>query len=179
MRLDGLDRLRGLAIACMVADHLALFAGVDVVRLTIGRVAVPVFFVVSGALVRRLTRRHLLVLAAGLLLPLAAPWVDSPNVLALNVAGAALLVLARSRPWGPALLAAVALTFEANGWHNPTGYPFGVLVALMCLGQWVGPPALGRLGGCLPAFLASPGRRPLTWYLGHVLALTAVVLVAG
>lgn len=97
-RLVGLDRLRGLAIACMIVDHVALLGGLQLVRVTVGRLALPIFFVLAGALVRRLTWRHGAIFAVGLVLPVAVPWIDSPNVLTLYAVGAVVLV-AGARWW--------------------------------------------------------------------------------
>lgn len=170
-----LDRLRGLAIACMVADHLALFAGWGLLRETVGRVALPLFFVLAGHLLQRLSWRHLGIGLLGLLLPVAAPWVDAPNVLLAYAVLAPLLVWAPGPRWAAAFLV-LALTGLANGWGAvPAGtnaYPLLALLALMCAGRLVPRFELARLGAPLPRFLEVVGRYPVTLYAAHVLALT-------
>lgn len=175
-RAAGLDRLRGLAVLCMVVDHVALFVAFDVARYTVGRLALPLFFVLGGALVTRLTWRHGWVALLGLGLPLVAGWIDSPNVLLLYAVGAALVVLARRLgPFGSLLGLLVMLTVQANGAGVVgTGYAPAALWALMFVGAWLPRELLLVLGGRLPGWLAVPGRYPLSIYVGHVLALTAV-----
>src|SRR4051794_34146876 len=77
-----LDGVRGLAVALMVLDHVCAVTGSGhLLRYSVTRLSMPLFFVVSGHLVRRLSSRHLWVLLAGLMLPGAVPWIDNPNVL--------------------------------------------------------------------------------------------------
>ena len=179
-RLVEIDRLRGLAIACMVVDHLALFGFLPwEFRITVGRLAMPLFFVLAGMCFSRLTRRHGQVFVIGLVLPLAAPWLDAPNVLVWIAVGAVVLWLMDRPFWvaGHWLVIFAALAAGANHWTPAlgTGYPPGFLVAFMALGRllafrgdagWL----LG-LGERLPGVLAGLGRRPLSMYVGHVLAL--------
>jgi uncharacterized membrane protein YcfT len=183
-RLAGLDRLRGLAIVCMVIDHLALIAGLDILRYTVGRIAMPLFFVVAGTLVTRLTWRHAAIVPIGLALPLVVPWVDRPNVLVLYVLGAIVLVVAaRLFPSDehrlPVLLGivAVCLAIVANGFDRVgVSYPASALVALMAVGALLGRHRLDVPGRQLPAFLELPGRFPLSVYVGHVLALQLLLV---
>lgn len=175
-RATQLDRLRGLAIACMIVDHVSRALGVEPPRLTIGRLAVPVFFVLSGHLARRVTWRHAVIGAVGLLLPAFVPWIDNPNVLFLYVLGAVGLVVARRvGVWGPALLGVAMVTVLANGWGSyGTGYPLPALAALMVAGHYMPRTWLVGAGERLPAFLAVAGRRPVSWYVGHLLVLVYV-----
>lgn len=178
-RSPALDRLRGLAIGCMVVDHVALLlGGLDVVRLSVGRLALPLFFLIAGHLAARITFeratswRHLGIATLGLLLPVVVSWVDSPNVLILWAAGCLLLWGWRRLglpAWG---LVVVALTCAANGLVFQAGRSFGILEvwALMALGSTLPRSSFGW-GGRLPAFLGAVGRRPVLWYVGHLLVL--------
>jgi uncharacterized membrane protein YcfT len=168
-RSSALDRLRGLAIACMVVDHVALiFAGPQLLRETIGRLAVPLFFIVGGHLVRRLSWRHGWVLLVGLALPALIPWVDAPNVLVHYAIGAALLVAMRAGRLSPWLLVALALTAMANETMPAgNGYNPVALYALMAVGAVIGRHSF-VFGERLPRFLGLVGRFPLSVYVGHL-----------
>ena len=183
-RFAAIDRLRGLAIVLMIGDHLAIFTLQDWYRVSLGRVAMPLFFILSGYLVTRFTRRHALVGVAGLLLPFAASWVDSPNVLVWYCAGA--FILSQRFVRHPLTLAAIALLgllLGANGYAHLflSGYNPWCLLAIMALGallREIGPGLeLWQPAARLPRWLGMLGRYPLSWYLGHVLFLTAVVEV--
>ena len=177
-RLFALDAFRGLAIIAMVVDHLVLvFSGPDALRLTVGRLAVPAFFILAGHLAGRLRWRHAGVFAVGLVLPLVVPWIDSPNVLVYWAVGC--VVLAGCRRLGvPAwVLAGVALTAAANGWgYAPgTGYDANALVGLMGLGVLV--PRSGFLFAArAPGWVGAVGSRPLTWYVGHLVVLQFLIV---
>lgn len=177
-----LDALRGLAVLAMVVDHLALYADVPLLRDTVGRLALPLFFVLGGHLLTRLSPRLLLIGALGLVLPGLAPWVDAPNVLLWYALGA--FLLAPGWRWAgtavPAgLVVAVALTALANGVTPPAGsYDPLALFALMALGRLLPRPALDWARR-LPQSLSLLGRWPLTVYVGHVLLLTVVAGVPG
>lgn len=182
IRLTGLDRLRGLAIATMIVDHVALVAGVELLRVTVGRIALPLFFVVAGALVRRVTWRHGATFGIGLALPAVIPWLSYPNVLVSYTLGALLLVIARyvaGRP-GVIVLLVVLLTAWANGWGGGfPGYPPAALIALMGVGALLGRDEVTKAGRAVPAWLEPVGRWPLTIYVGHLLVLhVAVVMVS-
>lgn len=171
-RAHGLDGLRGLAVLAMVADHLALFAGLDAVRWTVGRLALPVFFVLAGHLAHRIGWRHLGIGAAGVALAAAVGWVDSPNVLTWYAAGTVVVVLGRRVGLGPAWLLAGALVLLANGVGDMApGYRPAALLGFMAVGQLVSRARLDRLGAWVPRWVASVGRHPLAWYVGHVVAL--------
>ena len=191
-RFVGLDRLRGLAIMCMVVDHVCLLAGVYPLRVTVGRLALPLFMIVGGSLVRELTWRHGGVLVVGLVLPVAVPWIDAPNILVLYVLGAALVSAfgtgERMRPgsrFRPAagvwVLLVLAVGALANGWGDQpgTGYPWAAVVALMALGALAGRRQLAGVGDRLPHWLAWPGRHPLSLYVGHLLVLQALVVMVS
>ena len=136
-RFAAIDRLRGLAILLMIGDHVSIFTGLEWYRDTAGRVAMPLFFVLSGYLVTRFTIRHALVGLSGFVLAAAVPWVDSPNVLVWYCAGAALLACSWVRQ--PLVLAGVAvfgLMLAANGYAELylTGYNPFALLGIMAVG---------------------------------------------
>lgn len=179
-RAVGLDALRGWAILLMILDHVWLLTvshDLDPVRL-LTRLAMPVFFLVAGHLVTRLSWRHAGIAALGIALPVVVPWIDSPNVLVLYALGAAVVVLHRrlSAPlWVPI---AFALTLSANGisWGHSTGaYGAFELVGLMCLGAML--PRATFAAVRAPRWVQLVGRRPLRWYVGHLLALQLVVVL--
>lgn len=185
-RTLALDAIRGLAIGSMVVDHLALVGGGPYwLRLTVGRVAMPLFFLLSGHLVRRFKPRHLETVAIGLVLPLIVPWIDSPNVLVWYGVGAAVVVLCRRFGvlWLPVLL---GLAWSANfGRPSPLHVVWGqdaydglFLVGLMCLGALL-PRSAFAWGGRLPFGrpLAALGRYPLAFYVGHLLILQGLVMI--
>jgi uncharacterized membrane protein len=177
-RSGQLDALRGLAVLLMVGDHLAYFAGVTEYRQTLGRVAMPLFFLLAGHLARRMSWRYAWIGALGLALPLAAPWIDSPNVLLYLALFCPLVVLLRRRRVLLLAGAAYGLTLGANGYLEVlgTGYAPAGLIGLMCLGALADRADLERLRFA-PAWLQLVGRYPLSLYVGHVLLLT--VLASG
>lgn len=182
-RVHALDALRGVAVAAMICDHLAyLLAGPDVLRYTVGRLAVPLFFLLSGHLAQRVTWRHLRLACLGLALPVVVPWVDSPNVLLWLAVGGA--VVAGLRRWPAALVAVIvaALTVAANGWADllGTGYAPLQLLALMAAGALLPRAGLVRAGLLVPGRLAVHlGRHALLVYVAHLVALQGLLLLVG
>lgn len=176
-----LDRLRGLAILLMIGDHLARVWSFEGYRLTLGRLAVPLFFIIAGHLAgSRLTRRHLWAFVIGLNLPLVVPWVDAPNVLVWFAVGAVILYAFERYGWPTWLLIVPALVWAANGWPSlwAASYNPLALLALMAVGRGLGREAFVS-GRHLPAWVGALGRHPLTWYVGHVLALQLVLVAVG
>jgi hypothetical protein len=172
LRDVALDRIRGLAVALMLVDHVALLLGVLPLRLTVGRLAMPLFFLVAGHLAHRLSARHVNVVAAGVALTFLAPWAGEPSILLWIVLGCALIVAARFSGFPLVLLIVVPLTLAANRWQlGAVGYDPAALVALMVVGATL-PRTAFAWGSRLPAVLGAVGRRPLTWYVGHVAVLT-------
>lgn len=181
VRSRALDAVRGLAIVLMICDHLLIWQSWGwPLRLTVTRASMPLFFVVSGHLVRRLTWRHAAILGIGLLLPFVVPWIDAPNVLAWYVIGAVVIVQTRRlAPWLLPVLVAVPLVQYANLLDvHPvgTGYMPSALVGLMAFGALL-PRAWFSWGDRLPRALALAGRFPLSVYVGHLLALQAFLLL--
>lgn len=182
VRLAGLDRLRGLAMVAMLVDHLMIVGqGPNEVRMTVGRLAMPLFFLIAGSLFSRLSWRHAAIWGVGLVLPLFVPWVDAPNVLYWYAFGVvALWVCDRLGPSAQYVVLVCCLTLWANGLGTPPpgAYPFWALLALMIVGRLIGREALGRVGDHLPAWswLELVGRFPLTFYVVHLLILQTVVL---
>lgn len=177
-----LDALRGLAIWLMVADHVALVLdGGDWYRLTLGRLAMPLFFILAGHLAGRPRWRHVGVGLLGVVLAVLVPWIDSPNVLTLWALGAVLLWWLRRLGASPWLLVLLALTASANGWAVSPGNSFDALSlwALMAVGALVPRDALTRLGRRVPWPLAFTGSRPVRWYVGHLLILQGVAALSG
>lgn len=176
-RVVGLDAFRGLAILLMIGDHLSLFLGLDGYRMTLGRLAMPMFFLLAGHLAGRLRWRHAWIALLGVALPLAAPWVDSPNVLVWWALGSCVLVAARRLGVPALLIVAVGLTVGANGWELVGGHTYepAALVGLMALGS-VWPRHWFTWAAAAPGWVAAVGRHPVAWYVGHVLLLEGVML---
>lgn len=180
-RLPGLDAARGLAIVFMAVDHLCVvFAGPLWLRLSVGRLALPVFFVLAGHLARRVSARTVAIAAAGVLLPLVVPWIDAPNVLVYWAVG--VCVIAACRRWPAALWAivVVGLTWGANHFRLlPAGvssYELPLLLAMMAAGALAGA-GLWWWADRLPAWLAALGRHAVWVYIGHLLVLQAVAVI--
>lgn len=174
-----LDALRGLAILLMILDHTALHAGLDVLRWTGGRFAMPLFMLIAGSLVRRLSWRMGGVLVLGVMLPVAFDWLTAPGILVAYVIGAVAILIvqtvaagsSRELLVGYAVVGTVAVALAANGVQSwLTG-----AVALMVIGAAVGAARIEVLGGSVPRWLAGIGRYPLRWYVCHIIALDALV----
>lgn len=184
MRIHGIDRLRGLAIVFMIVDHLAIMIGdgAEPLRLTIGRLAMPIFFLIAGIFATRISWRHALIFAIGITLPLYATWIDYPNVLVIYVVGACILAGIRRLPthWqfsSKMVVAAVFLTMSANGFDKFShSFAFGSLIVLMIIGNIVGRNDFRRFGDYLPLIpgFGFIGRHPLAIYVGHIVLFESV-----
>lgn len=179
-RIVGLDVARGAAILLMVLDHVLYQAAPGhVLRLTVTRVALPIFCLVAGALWRPGWRpRYLELGAAWLVAEVLARLLGmpTPDVLLPIAVGFALLHLAQRSPW---LVLVVLLVLDHSrlgaipGW---TGYSPWYVAALLVVGH-LARAEIYAAAERLPdvAWLSSIGRRPLGWYVGHLLVLAVVV----
>lgn len=168
-----LDRVRGVAIVLMVLDHvLELTTPTDPLRLTLTRMSMPLFFLVSGHLVKRLSRRTLGICAVGLILPYFVPWIDSPNVLVYYCLGAFVLSL-----FPPLPVCFIGLTVAANHFDIiGNSYGFGAVLGLMALGKMI-PRSSFNWANALPDVFTKIGRYPLTIYVGHLLILEGITQI--
>lgn len=178
LRSAALDHWRGLAVLLMIVDHVCLvFATGEGVRLTLGRLAMPIFMVLGGHLAGKLRLRHAGILALGLALPLLVPWLATPNILVLWVAGVALLELGRRLGVPAWVLPVLALTFAANhGSIGSASFDPVALWGLMGLGALL-PRVAFDSAARWPSWLAVIGRHPLAWYVLHLLLLNVIALV--
>jgi surface polysaccharide O-acyltransferase-like enzyme len=186
-----LDKWRGIAILCMIADHCALYGimllggsvELGLVRVSIGRLAVPIFFVLAGYLCRRLTWRHLLIFGVGMALPIAVPTIDSPNVLCWWALGCFLIVVGRWCGVPLWVFAVAMMTGVANGWGQvENSYsPYGLWLLMLLGASWATfPPVLAAVGARMPGWVAWLGRHSVEVYVVHLLCLEAVYeLVRG
>lgn len=178
-RIDWLDRLRGLAIALMLLDHVLAVTGIHgPLRLTVTRLALPFFMMCAGSLWRPLTARNGARLGAAALAELALCEYlrfSMPGILATFLG---LMLALRARPSlanRPGLLVLAGLLQAAylpldGSW---TGYQPGWVLAWWALGR-LAIEELRPIGSAAPAWLAVAGRRPLTWYVGHLAVLAAL-----
>lgn len=170
-RSFALDRLRGVAIVLMVTDHLLeLTHSGDFLRLTLTRFSMPLFFLISGHLLRRFSKRTVGIGFIGIVLPLVIPWIDAPNVLLMYALGAFLLTRFSALP-----VAVVGLTIAANHFDLiGNAYGFGAILAIMALGKMT-PRSTFDWANKLPNVLTVIGRYPLSVYVGHLLILQGIV----
>lgn len=187
-----LDVWRGIAVVSMIVDHVALtvadlgYGGPwDLLRLTAGRLAFPLFMIVAGAVYAiRSSRVGRLVEVAGCGVFVTAVCVLSglpigqPDILLLIAGGLAVMpVLVR---WP--LLALCVGVIQPFTWRVPwTGYQPGAVVVLLLVGYWVvadegyyvsGPVTLPWLRA--PAWLLAVGRSALAVYVAHLVVLAVV-----
>lgn len=179
VRLAGIDRARGLAVLLMVLDHaLVVLDSNNPARLTVTRLALPLFMICAATVWKgRPSRRRALALAAvGALDLFLAPLVGlgSPAPVAGFCLLVALLVAAPTLlrwPLVACVLGFVQGFFIPLGWQ---GWELGVLLGWFMVGRLglaSGQQEIRRIGDRLPAFLAVIGRRPLIWYVGHLVGM--------
>ncbi|MCB1026885.1 MAG: heparan-alpha-glucosaminide N-acetyltransferase domain-containing protein [Microthrixaceae bacterium] len=182
-----IDAIRGLAIILMIADHTLGFAQntdmaqpwMTVARLSITRAALPAFMVCSGILLAGhsvSSRRWAQVLVAAVLVNTGALVAGMsefvPDILAL---WCLVMLLAGPVRRAPATAAVLGM-LQAVYWRVPIGtYQPGWIVAFVAIGVLVARSGdrevLEPLGHRLPEWVAVMGRRPLSWYVGHLAVL--------
>lgn len=172
-----IDNLRGFAILLMILDHcLLVFHGPFIIRHTLTRIAMPLFFVISGHLLKKVSWRIAGVGVIGIILPMLIPFIDNPNVLFWYAAFSAPVVLAKRFPIALPIVVASALTVAANGYVKLVGDsydPFS-LFALMTLGAMINRASFS-FGTVLPNWVGKVGRFPLRFYIVHLFILEALV----
>lgn len=181
-RVGWIDGARGLSIVAMIVSHLDYVVGPGIgwLHTYAMRPAAPMFLLLLGMLWRPGWRRrhwHLLGGAVASQLLAIALGFAFPNILLLM--GAALLVMPWATRWPVATLAACMT--QLMFWPVPdwwSGYAPGFVVGLAVLGACMAPDGLvrgyGRVGSRLG--LEVVGRRPLTFYLGHLVALWVLAI---
>jgi hypothetical protein len=174
-RILSIDALRGIALLYMLVSHTAIGAGVGWWPRGVGFM---LFVVVAGSLYRRrLGRRYIEIVGAGILsIPASLDLgLNGFNILlAWGVALPVLWVLTRSR-----LLAVVIVVVGSQLlWWWPLG---GSNPGLVLLGWAIGY-VLGRdrlaitlRGLPTPSWLLWIGRHPLTFFVGHLWVLAAIL----
>lgn len=181
VRIYGLDALRGFAIVMMIGQHVSLlFWGWNRWEATGGRAIAPIFFLVGGSLITRMTIRHGYVAVIGVAISVLIPWAGSPSSLLLYSVGAFVVWFLRCFNnqflWFPVM---VALTLYANGYGVTGGgyYTPWAVIGLMAVGSMIGRTTLGNIGTrFLPkwSWLRFMGRHPLSFYVGHVVLLEII-----
>jgi len=193
IRRPGIDRIRGLAIILMMVDHVLVACstlgvtndGLMLTRLSLTRLALPLFLLVSGALwVEQLPRPRRLgsVIAAAVALNvgMAVYWPEfsTPEVLVVwSLAAVAAPIIVR-HPLAMITLGYIQWQHWQVAWD---GYQPGIVVLFLAVGALASraglTPGMGAYGRLLPAPLGALGRKPLTWYVGHLTALTVLVAI--
>lgn len=192
-RVD-LDAWRGLAILAMIGDHVAVFIltvlpenpaqsllwdSAYMFRFTIGRIALPVFMIVSGMLIERYGftwKRYLQVVIAAIIvnfLWIAAPFgATPPDILLLWALIVPFSFLWKKYPILFGVLGFIQLTNWQISWG---GYQPGEILLLLCLGVLA-----QKTNFTFPSLkdfdqpMAWIGRRPLIFYVGHIVLLSIV-----
>ncbi|MFB9542561.1 acyltransferase family protein [Micromonospora sagamiensis] len=188
-RDSGLDRLRGLAIILMVIDHVLVVVLANVasepwmeaIRLTLTRLSMPLFMILSGLLLARRgypsRKRILQILVAAALLNLLLNQVEvglvTPEILAVWLTLLPFFPLIARYPVEAAGLGILQLRNLPIAWD---GYQPGEAAAFIALGvvlNRISDSALLRHAIAIPRWCEAVGRRPLLWYVGHLTILVA------
>ena len=159
----------------MICDHILVYVDHDSVLRYLTRVAMPLFFIISGHVVRKIHGKRLFGIAMiGLVLPLIFPWIDNPNVLFLYAVFVPIIVVwknsERDRPMFFFAIAC-ALTYSANDYPAfGNGYDPVTTFAIMCLGALV-PTWYFVIFDWIPRPIRVIGSYPLSIYVGHLFLL--------
>lgn len=196
-RMRWVDGLRGVAMLLMLGDHIAATAGVGggVTRLTITRLALPLFMALSGYVLaykdRPSTRRIIVLTVAAtiaLLLVRDLEGMAGADVLLVYLVALIVWPWVRKHPLESAIVglgtaSALPVLLASHGivWD---GYWPGLLIGWMAFGamwrrldgkngttwsRW-----LKELGDTMPTPIVLLGQVPVLFYVGH-LAVLAVV----
>lgn len=176
--------IRGAAILLMIVDHVLVLVDPDsLARSTVTRLSMPAFAIVTGYLWRaRWTWRYAHLVAAALVAEVCGRLIGlgTPDVLLLIGAGYLALWLVEYSGLPPL----VAIALAVLSWqHMPVGgmpdtwtnYHPNEVLAWMLLGRYLlEVEHVVRLPRV--RWLEAIGRRPLAWYLGHLVVLAAAVI---
>ena len=166
-RSTGIDKLRGLAIILMILDHVVFVTnGPFVIRETITRAAMPIFFLVSGHLVKQVSFRLVTIGTIGIALPTVVTFLDNPNVLVWYALFAPVIVVLKLRPNYLPVALGIILSLAANNHIGivANSYPPMFLLALMILGAII-PRKRFVTFERLPNVFTFIGKFPLTIYV--------------
>jgi hypothetical protein len=187
-RLRGLDVLRGVAVLLMILDHvlaLVVFKGAPAaelmwIRLTLTRLALPLFVGISGYLLARRgvvhdRKRQAQIWAAGVLVTVAFMGMGFPvpDVLFVLALVHPLFGLVRRWPIVAGVVGALQFQYLMIPWQ---GYQPGTIVLYLSLGVLAATSEVPQLRNAL---LERVGASPLRWYVGHVAVLLVVSLFWG
>lgn len=184
VRNRSIDNLRGLAIALMIVDHAILaFHGPMTIHNTVTRAAMPIFFLLSGHLIKRFSWRLVGIGLIGLILPTIVPFIDDPNVLFWYAVMAPLvLILKRYYFHGLYLILFIVFMLTANFHYfllnGFTSYPPLVLLALMCFGAIIPRIELTSITW-IPTIFSKVGSYPISIYVGHLLIIQGLLEITS
>lgn len=185
VRLAWVDRLRGLAIVVMVIDHTLSQVDPDsLFRYTASRaLGLPLFMLTSATVFagppKRRRRVQLLAAVAAEAFLFTVLDMRTPGILfvyALLLLGG-VLDRASGLPW----VFATAGVVQFMWWPLPMfdAYQPGEVLLWWCLGfMATGHGALIRWAHRLPEWVGAIGRRPLAWYVGHLIVIAIAVQFA-
>jgi hypothetical protein len=178
LRWRALDQLRGLAIILMVLDHVLLqIEPTHSLRYTLTRLSLPLFMITAGTLYRPATPRRLARLAPAILVEATISTIvleSRPGI--VTVYAIALLTTTATqhipRLGTPRALIAIGLLQTLLLPITWTGYQPGLVLAFVNAGRLINPASLPAMSP--DSRLATIGRYPMTWYVGHLLVLIAI-----
>lgn len=178
LRLEWLDRLRGLAIALMVLDHVLAVTDTSAelyLRLTVTRFALPLFMICAAHVWRPLSGRNARRLGLAAIAEVAlceALDFASPGIIAIYLGlmlGLRIAPRLAERPGVLLLFGLIQAAYVPLGWG---GYEPGLVLTWWALGR-LAAQELEAAGQWLPTWAATLGRHPLGWYVGHLAVLAA------